>query len=158
MHDPDGRRGIWFAEHEDKLVVRGGREGDDAWAEIPRSSLPEREFSELLDALSWGAWMQEGYGPNASVVPFASERRPINQIGRPRPPRWPQCCLGDWIAQNRNGLTLVGFGRKPAADLASGEWRGSEDQGVFSGVIDVKFDPRIPWEDRFISNPEGMKK
>lgn len=74
MHDPDGRRGIWFAEHEDRLVVRGGREGDDAWAEIPRSSLPEREFAELLDALSWGAWMQESYGPNASVVPFASER------------------------------------------------------------------------------------
>lgn len=75
MHDPAGRRGVWFAVHNNVLTVRGGREGDDAWAEIPRSSLPKEEFDELVSALEYGAWQQEDYGPDSQVVPFSTKRR-----------------------------------------------------------------------------------
>ena len=75
MHDPAGRRGIWFAVHNDVLVVRGGREGDDAWAEIPRSMLPRKEFDELVAALEYGAWQQEDNGPDSQVVPVEDKRR-----------------------------------------------------------------------------------
>jgi len=69
MHDPAGRRGIWYRVQDGVLEVRGGRRGDDADARIERASLPAKEFDELVSALGYGAWMQEEYGPNTDVEP-----------------------------------------------------------------------------------------
>lgn len=59
MHDPSGRRGIWYRTTETgELRIVAGREGDDAEVLIPK------EFAKpLADCLSYGAWMQEDYGP-----------------------------------------------------------------------------------------------
>ncbi len=69
MHDPNGRRGVWFKVEDDVLIVCGGREGNDAWSEIPRSSLPVNVFDALVAALQSGAWMQETHGPNTDLIP-----------------------------------------------------------------------------------------
>jgi len=59
MHDPSGRRGIWFRLLLDgQLEIRAGREGDDAACFVPRGTA-----KSLLDCLEYGAWMQEDYGP-----------------------------------------------------------------------------------------------
>lgn len=59
MHDPDGRRGVWFKVLPDgSLHVRAGREGDDASCTVPQPL-----GNRLKECLEWGAWMQEDYGP-----------------------------------------------------------------------------------------------
>lgn len=66
MHDPSGRRGVWYRTLPDgRLEIRAGREGDDACSFIPA------ELAESVDnCLSYGAWMQEDYGPNAMEATY----------------------------------------------------------------------------------------
>jgi hypothetical protein len=64
MHDPAGRRGVWYQRVGSTLEVRGGREGDDA----VYIALGD-DADQLENVLSYGAWMQEEYGPNTNVVP-----------------------------------------------------------------------------------------
>ena len=61
MHDPDGRRGVWYQWDKATLTltVRGGREGDDAVRTIYGA-----DAVALEHVLSYGAWMQEEFGPN----------------------------------------------------------------------------------------------
>jgi len=70
MHDPTGRRGIWFCVVDGVLHVRGGREGHDAHAAVEASRLDPKMFNQLVSALSYGAWMQEEYGPNDDSITF----------------------------------------------------------------------------------------
>lgn len=79
MHDPDGRRGVWYRVSDGYLEVRGGREGDDAWAKIPVAGIPDDELAELVSAFDYGHWMQSDYGPN-SELQLSRDQRP------PKPP------------------------------------------------------------------------
>ena len=65
MHDPSGRRGIWFRLHEGVFQLRSGREGDDGAIDWKAGQvLTEKDLEELIGALSDGAWMQEDNGPD----------------------------------------------------------------------------------------------
>lgn len=75
MHCHEQRRGIWFRVVDGVLIVRGGREGDDAEARIEAARLPVREFNELVSALEYGAWMQEDDGPDTKTRPTESPLR-----------------------------------------------------------------------------------
>lgn len=67
MHDLDERRGVWYRRVGDTLEVRGGRWGEDGKF-IARGN----DANQLEHVLSYGAWVQEEYGPNTSIMPFKS--------------------------------------------------------------------------------------
>lgn len=58
MHDPAGRRGIWFRESPGVVELCAGREGDDWYARIAVGDTVSREqVASLLDCVAVGAWM-----------------------------------------------------------------------------------------------------
>ena len=66
MHDPSGRRGVWFTSIPGpSITVCAGREGDDATVTLKVGDvLTQEQVTGLLSCLEYGAWMQEDYGPN----------------------------------------------------------------------------------------------
>ena len=68
MHDPEGRRGIWFAVEDSVFKLFAGREGDDASVELRVGDVvTEQVIDNLVDCLEYGAWQQEDYGPDAPM-------------------------------------------------------------------------------------------
>lgn len=63
MHDPSGRRGIWFRfQTNGKFEICAGREGDDAKVTLQvGDTLTYTNLGQLLACLEYGAWMQEEY-------------------------------------------------------------------------------------------------
>lgn len=73
MHDDAGRRGVWYryCEEDGVLELRGGREGDDAYAELDVGrNVTEKAVKDVAAVLSYGAWMQETEGPDTDIQPF----------------------------------------------------------------------------------------
>lgn len=61
MHDPAGRRGIWFRRESPGAVeVCAGREGDDAYVRIAvGDTVSSEQVTAVLGCLAVGAWMLE---------------------------------------------------------------------------------------------------
>lgn len=58
MHDPAGRRGIWFRESAGVVELCAGREGDDWYARLAvGDTLSGAQIAAILECLSVGAWM-----------------------------------------------------------------------------------------------------
>lgn len=71
MHDPSGRRGIWYQERGDILAVQGGREGEFE-AQIP---IDRREHN-LLTILSTSRWMIDDHGTRKGADVLAESVEP----------------------------------------------------------------------------------
>lgn len=69
MHDKAGRRGVWYRLINNRLELRGGREGDDAIAILTEAEHGAELINAITDVLDCGCWMQEDEGPNTQLVP-----------------------------------------------------------------------------------------
>ena len=70
MHDPTGRRGVWFSVDQDYAWAEmwGGREGDDAHILLRAGeTLTAERIEQIVSCLEYGAWMQEDHGPDCDV-------------------------------------------------------------------------------------------
>lgn len=73
MHDPSGRRGIWYEVQDGTLIVKAGREGDDAQAVLrPGEVLTADTIAALVGCLDVGAWMLEDNSPTPPAHPQSS--------------------------------------------------------------------------------------
>lgn len=60
MHDPAGRRGIWYRQIDGGIEICARREGDDVHVILREGdALTREQLRELQGALSTGAWMVE---------------------------------------------------------------------------------------------------
>ena len=58
MHDPAGRRGIWYRESPGVVELCAGRDGDDAYVRIAvGDTVSPEDVGAVLDCLAVGAWM-----------------------------------------------------------------------------------------------------
>lgn len=68
MHDPAGRRGIWYRYHNGILQIRAGREGDDEEIDLEVGRiLTQLDLDKISGALDSGGQMQEDYGPCSQI-------------------------------------------------------------------------------------------
>lgn len=68
MHDPAGRRGIWYTVRDGVFYLCAGREGDDAEVSLkPGQVVTEEKIILLCQSLDYGAYMQEEHGPDAET-------------------------------------------------------------------------------------------
>lgn len=50
MHDPAGRRGLWYRLNKDGLLeFRAGREGDDAYVAIPIKKVIQADLKSVFE-------------------------------------------------------------------------------------------------------------
>lgn len=60
MHDPSGRRGIWFrvSNQNSTIEICAGREGDDWYSKIEvGKTISIFDICSMVDCLSVGSWM-----------------------------------------------------------------------------------------------------
>lgn len=60
MHDPSGRRGVWFRVNSQNSTIEicAGREGDDWYSKIEVGNIISiNDIKNLAECLSVGSWM-----------------------------------------------------------------------------------------------------
>lgn len=71
MHDPAGRRGLWYRRTDNAIEICAGREGDDDFCRVPLDNPAAGHLEDCLDAAGYAAWLAPVDGPDG----FAAWKR-----------------------------------------------------------------------------------